>query len=109
MKAGRLRHRITFQRDDGNPDGIGGNAPNWVDFLTVWASVEPLSSRELVQGAMIRPDTTHTVRIRYRTGLHAAMRFTWQGRIFNLTGPPLNTEEIGRELVMLAKEAEAAT
>lgn len=109
MQAGRMKHRITFQRDDGTADVIGGNAATWTTHMSVWAEMIPQTSREFVVGAQNRPDTTHMFRIRYRAGLHSAMRVTWQGRVFHLTGPPINTEEANRELIVTLREPETAT
>ena len=108
MQAGKLKHRITFQRDDGVPDAIGGNAAVWTNHLTVWAEIVPQTSREFL-AAQIRPDTTVMMKIRYRSGLHSAMRVTWQGRVYHLTGPPIDTEGAKRELAITLKEPETAT
>jgi SPP1 family predicted phage head-tail adaptor len=110
MKAGKLKHKIVIQRDVGTTlNADGGHVPSWTTFLTTWAAVEPLTSREVVQGGQQIADATHRITLRYRTGIHSAMRATWQGRTFNFSGPPLNTEEANRELVILAKEVETTT
>ncbi len=109
IDAGKLQHRVTFQRDTGTPDAIGGNAPTWATVFSVWANIEPLTGRDIILGYQISPDTTHKVTIRYRPGLHSAMRFTWAGRVFHLTGPPLDMGTDGVLLTLMCKEAETVT
>lgn len=43
IKAGQLRHRITFQMSVTTRDDYGGSVQAWADVATVWASIEPLS------------------------------------------------------------------
>lgn len=113
MKAGKLQHRVTIQEDRSTTkDNIGANVPNWSDVLTTWASIEPLSGRDVILGAQISPDTTHKITIRYRPGVHSAMRFKWLipvPKYFNILGPPLDTETQARELVCMCKEVETVS
>lgn len=43
IQAGKLRHRITIQRETVTRDEYGSEVKTWDDLATVWASVEPLS------------------------------------------------------------------
>lgn len=113
MQAGKLIHRLQLQQDNGTKDAIGGNVASWVDVgIPTWGSVEPLSGRDIILGAQISPDTTHKIRVRFRTGVHSAMRWKWllpTPRYYSMTGPPLDTETQNRELVCMCKEVETVT
>lgn len=84
-------------------DAAGTPKPKWETYLTPWASVEPLTGREIFQGAQVRPDVTHTIKIRYRSGITTAMRAKFRSRYFYFDSV-LDIEERRRELVILAKE-----
>jgi SPP1 family predicted phage head-tail adaptor len=43
IAAGKLRHRITIQRETTTRDEYGSEVKTWLPLATVWASVEPLS------------------------------------------------------------------
>lgn len=103
MRAGPLRHRITFQRRQTGTDAFGQPLAGWEDIATVWASVEPISGRELLAAQQIQGEITHRIRCRYRDGLTAADRALFKGRVFDLQSV-INTAERGISLEILAKE-----
>jgi SPP1 family predicted phage head-tail adaptor len=74
ISIGDLRHRITFQKPDKVPDGYKGHTVKWLDVVTVWASVEPLSGREYFYAHQIKNEVSHRVRVRYREDVTAEMR-----------------------------------
>lgn len=81
---GRLRQRLTLQRESGTPDAGGGYALGWVDLATVWGAVEALTGRERLQAAALESTVTHRMLLRARTDIDAAMRVVWRGRAFNI-------------------------
>jgi SPP1 family predicted phage head-tail adaptor len=86
MKIGDLRHRITFEEEVKVPDGYKGSVITWQPVCVVWASVEPLSSREQFYAHQIQAATTHKVKIRYREGLTEAMRVIHRERVLLIEG-----------------------
>lgn len=92
-QAGKYRHRIEFQAPTETPDSFGQPVQDWVTYATRWASVEPLSGRELVRAQQVMAEVTHLVECRYVTGLKAKHRGKWGTRLFEL-GPPLNAGEL---------------
>ncbi len=48
MQAGKLRHRVTFQRLTKSRGLSGGEKQEWVDVCTVRARFSPLSGKYLV-------------------------------------------------------------
>lgn len=88
QRIGRLRHRVTFEKPDGpaaTRAASGQLVEDWVDVATVWASVEPLSGRELFQARQVQADVTHRVYVRYRDDVRAnaaRWRLVHRGRTF---------------------------
>ena len=77
MEAGKLRHRVTIQQlVAGSPQQLPNGEPDvtWTDYLTVWAFVEPLKGRELMLAQQMQSEVDVRIRMRYRSGVTAAMR-----------------------------------
>lgn len=88
MRAGDLRHRVTLQKQVTAQDQQTGAMlpPTWVDFATVWASVEALSARDLIAAQGAQSEVVARIVIRYRPGVDATMRALHRGRIYNIHG-----------------------
>lgn len=83
IEAGRLRHRVRIEEKryllDSNGDAwqdpqTGATREVWTLVATVWAAIEPMSAREFVQSQAMQSQVTTRIVIRYRDGMHAAMR-----------------------------------
>lgn len=87
MRAGKLRHRVRFERRTTvqDPDS-GERVPGWEPVVTVWASVEPLSSREFIAAQASQSEITARITIRHRTGIDATMRAVHRGQIYDIHG-----------------------
>lgn len=108
MQAGSLFHRVVFQRRDTAVDSYGQQVTSWSDAFTTWASIEPLSARELFAAQGVQSEVTHRITARYRAELAnpagvAAMRVAYRGRIFNIQGAT-NVKERNRTIEILASE-----
>ena len=86
MKIGDLRHRITFQKEVKVPDGYKGHVVTWQTVVVLWASVEPLSGREIFYSHQIKAEVTHRVRIRYNERITTEMRILHRGRVLLIEG-----------------------
>lgn len=103
MKAGSLRHKVTIQRVSQTLDSSRQTVDLWTTLADVWAAVEPLTGRELVNAQQIQPDVTHRVRIRHRDDVTAKMRVLEGTRQLNIESV-LNIEERDRELHLMCRE-----
>jgi SPP1 family predicted phage head-tail adaptor len=106
MRAGRLRHRITLQQlVAGSPQQKATGEPDesWVDYLETWASVEPLSGRELFAAQEHHSEITTRIRVRYRAGITAKMRVVFGQGIYNIHAI-LNREMRNIELELLCSQ-----
>lgn len=123
IAAGDLDKRVRVQKlaapstdpAQGNPY----NAPtdptkdaNWPTVATRWASIAPLSGRELFMAQQIRADVTHRVKMRWfpdalsgqvKVGLKPKMRLVFQGRKLNVVSC-IDVDELHVELDLLCIE-----
>jgi len=103
MRAGRLRHRITFEALGLGQDPVTGErleswAPIWEK---VPASVEPLSARDLIAAQAGQSEATGRMVIRYRPGVLPTMRIIYRGEVYNIQGPPLPDPVSGLEYLTI--------
>ena len=103
MRSGPLRHRVTLQNRVTTKDDFGQTIESWTDLKTVWASVEPISGRELLSSQQTLGEITHRIRTRYRNGITAATRILFNGRIFDIQSS-INNAEKNAFLEIMAKE-----
>ncbi len=106
MFAGKLRHRITIQQlVAGSPQQNAVGEPNvaWTDYLTVWASVDPVTGNEpfLAQQHLAR--VTSKIRLRYRSGITSTMRVRFNSVSYDIKAV-LNWEERNTELLLLCEQ-----
>lgn len=103
MRLGPLRHRVTFEKRKTGRDEFGQPLEGWDVVATLWASVEPISGRELMSAQQVQAEVTHRIRCRYRAGLEASQRIVYDGRPFDIQSV-INPREIGASLEILANE-----
>jgi SPP1 family predicted phage head-tail adaptor len=104
MRAGQLRQTITLQTLTPTGDNAGGVASETpVDFATLYAHVEPLSGRELVQAHQVNDELTHRIVMRYYPGVASNMRVKYGTRFF-LIESIIDVDERHRGLILMCKE-----
>jgi SPP1 family predicted phage head-tail adaptor len=84
VDIGKLRSRITIQRQVETPDDQGGRAISWVDVCTVWAYISPVSERERIYSQAVQYRRSHKIYIRYRTDIDTSMQVLYDGRTFQI-------------------------
>lgn len=106
MRAGSLRHRLTFQSKSSTGDGMGGFAVKWNDERTVNGAIWPLRGEELFAARQMQGEITHQVRVRYFSGVKP----TWRIQLgdsttyYDIISPPVDPELRHRELILYVKE-----
>lgn len=103
MNAGKLRHRVIFQVKTADRDPKTGEFLEavWVEFATVWAAFEPLSSREFLAAKAEQSEATARIVIRYRPGVLPTMRIIHRGEIYSIVGPPLADAVSGKDYLSI--------
>ena len=88
MRAGRLRHRMLFQKlvPGVDPETHEPTEGIWLDVATVWAGIEPSSSREFVAAKGVQSEVIGRIIIRRRADIQADMRGVYRGQIYNIQG-----------------------
>ena len=84
LNAGEMWTRVTIQQATTTRNAVGESTLSWSTFATVWADVQPLSSRETERYAEVVGFMSHKVRIRYLDGLTSAMRVVYRNRVLEI-------------------------
>lgn len=102
VNIGKMRHRITFQKQSGEKSCLGGYLDDWQEVATVWAQISPISGREYL--TQVRETTvSHKIYCRYRAGITPAMRIAYKGRIFRIISV-IDWEERHEGLTIMCEE-----
>ncbi|BBT38841.1 phage head closure protein [Pseudomonas putida] len=103
MKAGALRHPIEIQKlvKVRDPETGEFGDPEWQVFANTWASVEPLSAKDLIAAQAAQSEATARFVIRYRYGVLSTMRIIHRGEVYSIEGPPLEDDKSGLEYLTL--------
>ena len=82
--AGQLQHRVTLQQRATTLDAAGQQALTWSDVATVWADIRYVSGLEAVKSDAPVSVSRASIRIRWRSGVTAAMRVLYGSRVFDI-------------------------
>ena len=88
LEAGKLRHRVTFEKriDQQNAE-TGGLTSVWLPlFADVPAAVEPLSAREFMSASAMQSKVIARITVRYQAGMDATQRIKHGTKIYNPEG-----------------------
>lgn len=107
MRAGSLRHWLTFQRDAGQLDSDGAWEPAWIDAFVARSrmpcEVVYLQGRELLSAQALNSKVTCRITTRYRPGFVASMRAVApDGSFFNIEAILPDAVSGRRTVVLLA-------
>ena len=103
MKAGKLRHRVTLQKNIGQKNEIGEVIAHWQDYATVAAEVKPLSGRAFFDAQQVNKEITVQIRIRYLAGVLSEHRLVFNSQVLEVVFAQ-NVEERNREWLLMCKE-----
>lgn len=114
IEARELRHKMTLEQEILTSEEGGGFTRTWGAVADVWVSMMPLSSfqtqgggtREQFSHGQIQAQVSHRIWMRYRDGVHPAMRLTMGGRFFNIRSV-INPMELSEMLELLVQEGVA--
>jgi SPP1 family predicted phage head-tail adaptor len=108
MRAGTLRHRVKIQKNNGTAGDYGEQSDNWQTVAepdgVVWASVSPLSGRELLLAQQVNAEATIRVSMRYWKGLttdHHILHGTRELAIVSI----VDRDDRHRDLELMCREA----
>lgn len=84
MQSGLLRQRLTIQQPSMAQDSYGQTLNTWTDVATVWGEIVPISGREMVIANAMQDSKTHSITIRYISGITPKMRIKYGTRLFDI-------------------------
>ncbi len=76
---------MTVQLATETRNRLGETVQSWATYAERWASVQGLSSREVLLTGQQQTEITHRVRMRYLDGMTNSMRILWRGRVLEIT------------------------
>jgi SPP1 family predicted phage head-tail adaptor len=79
-----MRERVAIQTPVEARSPTGETTLSWTALATVWASVDGLSTRDILQAQQANLVATHRIRIRYRAGVNHTHRIVWRGRTMEI-------------------------
>ena len=103
MEAGKLRHVVTVQTASESADSFGEMIKTWGSNSTAWASVEPLSGRELLSAQQYYAEATHRVRLRHNSAVTPSARFKFGTRYLQINSVSDKNEK-GAEIECICTE-----
>lgn len=85
MKIGTMRERVTIYSPTDAQDMSGEATLTWDTVMAeVWASVDGLSTRDILQAQQANVIASHRIRIRRLDGLTHTHRLVWRGRTMEI-------------------------
>ena len=105
MRAGRLRHRVTFETATVTDDDFGEPDQSWASITTVWAGIEPTAGKERFAAMQHQSEIDTLIVCRYHTALSALApkdRATWNSKTFDIKAV-INVDERNKELHIFAR------
>ncbi|GAB5506654.1 MAG: phage head closure protein [Rhizobiaceae bacterium] len=103
IDPGQLRHEVALESAGLTPDGLGGHTESWTEVATVFARIEPIGATSEFGAGQTRETASHRFTIRHRGDVASGMRFTANGRIFEILTVS-DPDETGRYLVCRTRE-----
>ena len=103
MQIGKLRHRITLQKQVNTVNDYGAAVTTWKNVATVWADVRPLSGREYFSAQQVQSEVTTQIWLRYLDGIMPTMRVNHNGKHYEILSV-LNTNGRNTSLQLMCKE-----
>ena len=103
MKIGTLRNAVEVQKVEEVQDELGQPVEIWKTLHTVWASISPITGREILDAGAERSDITARIVIRWFDGLNTKHRIKFGERIFDIK-VVIDDKERTRQYNLMCKE-----
>lgn len=109
--ASQAKHVIQFQQVSETGDSLGDTTRSWATVITAFASITPVSGREVLYSQQLQAPHTHKIKVRYNALLMppeagCKLRIQFGSRLFNIV-QIRNLEEDNRFIELLAQEGVA--
>ena len=85
MNAGRMKQLVKVQKPVETQSATGEVTSSWETLGSAWASIEPVSGREAIQGGQAYAEGLIRVRMRHMVKMTTECRLVLPGRILEIT------------------------
>ena len=105
MRAGRLRHSVTIERQSSAQDAYGQRMETWTTLATKRAAIEPLNGDEYFTSKGENTEVEARIRLRYDSAiadLSSSDRVNHDGIIYDIISV-INPSESGKEFLLMCK------
>lgn len=92
--SAKLRHKVTIQALTGVEDDHGQLVNAWTPVAEPWADIQYLNGISTIKAGADHSVVMASIRLRYRTGLHAGMRVLHGATVFEIQA--ILPDEVGR-------------
>lgn len=96
----KLRYKVTIQALVGTTDDLGQPIAAWTTVAEPWADIQYLNGISTIKAGADHSVVMASIRLRYRTGLHAGMRVLHGATVFEIQA--ILPDELGRVFMDLA-------
>lgn len=102
MRAGKLRQRVKVYKSESGRSPTGAVLPaTWTLAHTLWASIEPLSVKDVLTAQAADSETRVRCILRYRADIDSTMQLEHNGKRYQIDGDPLPDAKSGLEYMTL--------
>lgn len=84
MNIGLMRERVAVQAPQELRSPTGEATLSWATEATVWASVDGLASRDVLQAQQANVIASHKVVMRFRSTVTPQYRLVWRGKTLEI-------------------------
>lgn len=102
----QYHRQIKVQRPSETQDGFGEADITWSPYTTLYASIKPLSGRELTYAQAIHADVSHEIMVpwsRTANEITPKYRILYGERVFNIFAC-MNVDEANQQIRVLCRE-----
>ncbi|TVT78609.1 phage head closure protein [Acinetobacter colistiniresistens] len=105
MDFGKLKHRITIQVSKDTQDPVTGKLiKTWSVFVTLWASVVDLSTKDQIAAKAAQSTIQARAKVRYSSKsaqIESTMRVLFDGYYYKIDGKPMRDPDSRREYLTI--------
>lgn len=103
MQAGKLKHRITLQKEVKSKNDFNEWVTTYADWVTIWGEILPAVGSNYYASKQIDAKVDGVVKIRYREGVLPTMRIKYGNRYLSIVSI-VQPQEGRRELHLMYTE-----
>lgn len=96
MRAGALRHLVTFQTPSTSQDEAGQPTLTWTEHSKAWASILHKSGAETLRGDRDTSIVEASIRVNRRPGIDPSMRVVFGTRVYEIKAVLQDDERLDR-------------